>query len=211
MFERSVMQRLSLAVLAVLGAGCHAQAHAHAQGGVSSEEDDRKYEVAEESSSPASVPVPGIKPPPMTAPSPRDATYVIGVVHDLSLSSSATRSAACRCLAVGYGPPSDPKFAWQAGPPSVEPGTMAVAIAADGVSCAARGYAPLRASISAVEVDGDDVVLVVENVRNGAPAMRGALVSPPSDKGALIVRARKGAPYGAPSAGGSGPCRLARQ
>jgi len=88
---------------------------------------------------------------------------------------------------------------------------MAVAIAADGVACAARGYAPLRASISAVELDGDDVVLVVENVRDGAPAMRGALVSPPSDKGALVVRARRGAPYGAPSAGGPGPCRLPLQ
>jgi hypothetical protein len=86
---------------------------------------------------------------------------------------------------------------------------MAIAIAADGVACSAPGYAPLRASISAVERQGDDVVLIVENVHEGRPVMHGALAVRPGSNGAIVVRARQGAPYGAPVAGGAGSCRLA--
>jgi hypothetical protein len=85
---------------------------------------------------------------------------------------------------------------------------MAVAIAADGVACSARGAAPARASILGVEHSGDDIVLIVENVKEGRPVMHGALVAPPAGKGSLLVRARRGAPYGAPPGGGPGPCRV---
>jgi hypothetical protein len=201
-----------LATLALFCAGlgaCHAQAHATAQMNAStSVEDDRKYEVPEQE-----TPVPpGTRTPPAPEPPrpPADRTYYLGVAHDLSLSPSATRAANCRCLSVVYGAPTDPKFSWQAGPPRVDPGTVAVAIAADGVPCSSPGYAPLRASISAVESDADNnIVLVVENVREGRPTMRGALVGVPGGKGTLLVRARKGAPYGAPLGGGAGPCRIA--
>jgi hypothetical protein len=203
--SRAAWPALAVAALGALGSGCRAQVQAKAQVNAGGEtEDDRKYEIPE----PATTAVPTSGP----APEPRafagDRTYFLGVVHDLSLSPSATRTPACRCLAVGYGPPSDPKFAWQAGPPRFEPGTMAVGIAADGVPCSATGYAPLRASISAVERQGDDIVVVVENVREGLPTMHGALVVAPTGKGTLVVRARRGAPYGAPPSGGAGPCRV---
>jgi hypothetical protein len=203
---------LACAALAVVPlGGCHGQVEAKGQMSASAQvDDDRKYEVQE-----AETPIPpGVRPPPAPTPvptaAPVDRTYYLGVAHDLSLSPSATRAATCRCLAVGFGAPTDPKFAWQAGPPPIDPGTIAVAIAADGVPCSSPGYAPLRASIAAVESDADNnIVLVVENVREGQPRMRGALVGVPGGKGTLLVRARKGAPYGAPPGGGAGPCRIA--
>jgi hypothetical protein len=207
----SVLKLVALVALVALGEGCTAHAKASAEVNTSVEANDRKYEVPEQES-PAPM---GTRPPPAPAPlagAPPlvDRTFFLGVSHDLSL-APGPRPAACRCLAVGYGSPTDPKFAWQEGPPKVEPGTMAVAIAADGVPCSSPGYSPLRASISAVERSGDDIVLVVENVRNGAPTVHGALVASPSGKSTLVVRARRGAPYGAPASGGPGPCRLALQ
>lgn len=212
MFERSAVELFAALILTSLGSGCAAHAKASAQVKTGDDADDRKYEVPE-SESPS--PPPGTRPAALAnslagaPPPPAERTYYLGVTHDLSLAPAANRTAACRCLAVGYGPPTDPKFAWQEGAPKVEPGLMALAIAADGVACAAPRYAPMRASISAVERSGDDIVLVVENVREGAPTVHGALVASPSGKGMLIVRARRGAPYGAPLAGGSAPCRLA--
>jgi hypothetical protein len=202
-FEGSVQGRTAVAVLLALGSGCHAHAQAGAQINTGTDDDERKYEVAPPApSAPANV-------APAPEPSaPADRTYFLGVVSDLSLTQASTRAPACRCLAVGYGLPADPKFAWKQGPPRVETGTMAVAIAADGVACSAPGYAPLRASISAVERAGDDIVVVVENVREGRPTMHGALVVAPGGKGGLVVRARRGAPYGAPAGGGQGPCRV---
>ena len=208
MFGNSVLKLVAPVVLLGLGDGCTAHAKASAQVNTSVEADERKYEVPERETP---APPMGTRPAPAqlaSAPPPADRTFFLGVSHDLSLAPAARR-AACRCLAVGYGPPTDPKFAWQEAPPKVEPGTMAVAIAADGVPCSSPGYAPLRASISAVERSGDDIVLVVENVREGLPTVHGALVAPPSGKSTLVVRARRGAPYGAPASGGSGPCRLA--
>jgi hypothetical protein len=208
-FESSLPARVFIAVFAAVGVGCHAHAEASAKMTTTPEGDDRKYEVPE----PASPAPTGTARPMAAAPPapPTDRTIFLGVVHDLSLAPGAARAPACRCLAVGYGAPTDPKFSWQEGPPSIEPGTMAVAIATDGVPCSARGQAPSRASISGVERVGDDIVLVVENVREGRPVMRGALVAPPSGKGSLLVRARHGAPYGAPPNGGPGPCRVATQ
>ena len=124
----------------------------------------------------------------------------------LSLAPGAPRTEVCRCLAVAYGAPSDGKFVWQAGTPATDHDTIAIAIAADGVSCASG--APLgRASISAIEREGTDIVVVVENVGLGRPIMRGALTPSPGPNGAIVVRTRHDTPY--PAASGPGPCRIA--
>jgi hypothetical protein len=206
-FDSSVLKLVLFATVASVCAACHAHAEASAKMTTTPEDDDRKYEIPE---APSPAPKGGARPMVKPAPEPpADRTLFLGVVHDLSLAPGAVRTPACRCLAVGYGAPTDPKFSWQEGPPRFEPGTMAVAIAAEGVACDARGQAPARASISGVERSGDDIVLVIENVKEGRPVMRGALVAAPGGKGSLVVRARRGAPYGAPANGGPGPCRVA--
>jgi hypothetical protein len=181
-----------------------------AQGQVSTslnESDDRKYETPE-----PVAPTSEAKPAPAPAPPPppsEEQAHFFGVSHDLSLAAGVPRTATCQCLMVAVGAPNDPRFVWQGGAPKVAPETLAVAIASDGVACAVAGLAPLRASISGVEVRGSDVVLSVENVREGRPVMRGALVTKPVSGSALVVVGKKGTPYGSPAQGGPGGCRVA--
>jgi hypothetical protein len=208
-FQENVVYRLAFTVPGMLALGCQAHAQASAQVNARTESDDRKFEVAETELPPSATRAAG--PAPIAAEPPADRLNFVGVVHDLMLAPASQRTAACQCLAVGYGPPTDPKFLWHTGAPRTDAGTIAVAVAADGVACSARGYAPLLASISAVQTEGDDLVLVMENVREGAPVVHGALVVPPGPAGVLVVRSRRGAPYGAPLAGGTGPCRLKMQ
>ena len=52
-------------------------------------------------------------------------------------------------------------------------------------------------------------MVTVENVSEGRPVMRGVLVPHPAPGGVLVIRARGGAPYGAPVNGGAGDCRIA--
>lgn len=174
---------------------------------------DRMYELPESKTDPTAARVAAAAPRPRALPAPAaavvDRPVFLGVVHDLTLASGAPRTATCNCLAVAFGSPNDPKFVWQADAPAFDGETMAVAIAADGVACASPGAAPLRASISAVEREGYDIVVVVENAREGQPVMRGALATSPGPNGALVIRGRNGAPYGAPASGGAGPCRIA--
>jgi hypothetical protein len=209
MLSRSAMCRSRavspIAVLSVMClAGCgSAQVHGQVSTSVT-EGDDRKYENPEPSTppkEPAPVPVP--------VPVPEDHAHFLGVSHDLSLAGGVPRTATCQCLMVAVGAPNDPKFVWQGGPPKVDADTLAVAIASDGVACAVAGLAPLRASISGVEAHGNDVVLSVENVREGKPVMRGALVARPAPGSSIVVVGKKGTPYGTPPQGGAGGCRVA--
>ncbi|HKQ71867.1 MAG TPA: hypothetical protein VJT73_21130 [Polyangiaceae bacterium] len=199
---------IAVSVAFWLGA-CRAHVQGDAQVNAAAEVDDRKWETAE------STPPPARKlaaPPPAASartPEPPEAAHFFGVSHDLSLAPGVPRAAACQCLTVVSAAPSDPQFIWQAGVPRTSPDAIAIAIAADGVACSARGAAPLAASIAAIERRGNDVVITVENVREGRPVMRGALAPRPPEGGAIVVQAPRGAPYGAPANGGPGPCRLA--
>jgi hypothetical protein len=174
-------------------------------------EEDRKWEIPEPASPSQETPAGTPQPAPrvasaVTAPTPTGGVPFFGVARDLSMSSAATREAACRCLAVAYGPPSDAKFTWQAGAPAGAHDAIAIAISADGVGCPS-GAPPVRASIAALEREGTDIVLVLENVGEGRPIMRGALTASPGPNGAILVRTRRDTPY--PAASGTGPCRIA--
>jgi len=193
---------------------CRASVNATAKvnGSEAQVDEDHKWEVPE-------APTPAEEAPPTTAPkpAPRVASAVaatptpssgvafLGVAHDLSLASAAPRAPTCRCLAVAYGPPNDAKFAWQAGAPAGDGDTIAIAITTDGVACAG-GLPAARASIAAVEREGTDIVLVVENVGVGRPIMRGALAPWPGPNGAIVVRKRHDTAY--PAADGAGSCRI---
>ena len=175
-------------------------------------DDDRKWEIAEPPSAPqATYAAAAPTTPPrvaaaVTVEASSDSVPFLGVARDLSLSAGSPHEAVCRCLAVAYGAPNDAKFTWQAGPPAAQRDTIAIAIATDGVACPS-GSPPVRASISAVEREGSDIVLVVENVGVGRPIMRGALALWPGPNGAIDVRTGHGTPY--PAASGPEPCRLA--
>ena len=212
--SRGICLSLSAGAVAAGLSACHAQVNATAKvtGAEAEAEDDRKWEVSEAPTPPQEGPAAAPKPVPRVAsavsstPAAAAApgTQFLGVVHDLSLSSGAPRTTGCRCLAVVYGPPTDGKFAWQAEPLGAED-TIAIAIAADSSACNSA-KAPPRTSISAIARDGTDIILVVENISEGRPMMHGALAASPGPNGAIVVRAKNGAPY--PAANGAGACRI---
>jgi len=207
MFGSARLSRVAVAST-VLSVGCgSAQVQAHGQVSTSlNEGDDHKYETPEPVAPPTEA-----KPAPAPVPTPavpEEHVHFLGVAHDLSLAAGVPRTATCQCLMVSVGAPNDPKFVWQGGSPKVDPDTLAVAIASDGVACAVPGHAPLRASISGVEAHGNDVILTVENVREGRPVMRGALVARPAPGSSIVIVGKKGTPYSASAQGAAGGCKV---
>ncbi|MFT3773319.1 MAG: hypothetical protein QM820_48690 [Minicystis sp.] len=134
---------------------------------------------------------------------------LLGVRHDLML-SNAPHEARCNCLAVEVGPTKDQsKFFWLGSPPDAGPDAVALAIGARGVAC--PGGDPddrrRRPSISAVDVDGDDVIIEVESLPEGRPLASGAIIPKPGPKGGVYIRPHKNnGVYG--RAPGSARCRV---
>lgn len=149
----------------------------------------------------------------LAAPQPLDETNpgaraLVGVRLDLSLSAQAPQ-ARCPCLAVEVGSPTDAKFLWQAGAPSVAKGALAIAVSARGVEC--PGGEPderrRRPSISAVDVEGNDVIVEIEELGEGPPLASGALIPDPAPGGSVYVRGKsRDVPYARTPSGA--PCRV---
>ena len=136
-------------------------------------------------------------------------TAWLGVRHDLML-VKAPHEARCTCLAVEVGPPSDPKFFWVGSSPDVGENALAVAIDGRGVSCPGgdQDDRRRRPSISGVFVDGEDVIVEVEDLPFGRPLASGAVIPKPGPKGSIYMRPRKGGGFYGSSLGGGGRCRV---
>jgi hypothetical protein len=197
-------------------AGCATRARGTAGTGASAkaaEDDDRKWELgptgAAEPAASATPALPGLA---LSPPAPGDQAPFIGVVHDLSFGSAADASAVCSCLALTYGRPNSSKFKWRSGPRKFDKDTMAIAISSEGIACnmmvggKEKTLAP--ASIAAIEHDGNDIVVVVEEATHGKPVARGALVKRPDPGASIAVRGLGGVPFGTPLGGGKGPCKI---
>ena len=129
---------------------------------------------------------------------------MLGVRHDLMIAPAAKHEAKCSCLAVEAGDPSDPSLQWQNGAPEVGANAMVVAVSAHGVACegGASDESKRRPSISAVDHDGADVIIVIEELPEGRPIASGAIIPRPAAGGGLFVRPRKPKlPYAKPASG----------
>ncbi|HTN85067.1 MAG TPA: hypothetical protein VL242_15315 [Sorangium sp.] len=126
-----------------------------------------------------------------TAPQERVSSWV-GVRHDLALARAAAPKERCSCLAVEVGEARDPRFQWAAGAPETGADTLAVALSARGVSCPGgpADEESRRPSISAVDQEGNDVIIEVEELPPGRPLATGAVIPRPAPGGAIYVKAR---------------------
>lgn len=134
----------------------------------------------------------------------------LGVRHDLML-AGPVREARCTCLSVEVGPAGDgKKFFWLGSPADTGPDSVAIAIGARGISC--PGGDPddkrRRPSISAVDVDGDDIIVEVESLPEGRPLASGAIIPKPGPKGAVYVKPKRGQNVYGQSPGTGGRCRV---
>ncbi|AUX47354.1 hypothetical protein SOCE26_088730 [Sorangium cellulosum] len=116
----------------------------------------------------------------------------VGVRHDLGLARAAAPKERCSCLAVEVGEARDPRFQWAAGAPDVGGGTLAIALSARGVPCpgGAADEAERRPSISAVDQEGNDIVVEVEDLPPGRPLATGAVIPRPAPGGAIYVKGK---------------------
>lgn len=193
----------ALAAIAAAAAACsgsnHATADAFWNTGPAEEERSRPLRQTEELSS--------TSPTPLTAES--ESPAWVGVRHDLMLAPSPDRKAKCTCLAVEVGDPKDPKFQWVAGPPDSTHDTMAIALSARGVDCPGgqQDEEKRRPSISAVDQEGNNVIVEVEELPQGRPLATGAVIPKPAAGGGIYIKGRTSAlPYARP--GTNGPCKV---
>jgi hypothetical protein len=138
-----------------------------------------------------------------------DALTWFGVRHDLSMSPSAPRTPACGCLAVEVGMPGRQAFTWDGQVPEIGPDAVVVAISARGVDCPAEpDESKRRASISAVDRDGDDVLVEIEDLPPGRPLALGAIIPKPGPSGGLFLVAKNAKVPWVPHAAGNKRCKV---
>lgn len=137
----------------------------------------------------------------------RARTAHIGVVHTLSLTQQAAQTATCRCMAAAIGAPGDSAFQWRGAAPTVGDDAFVLAVSNDGTPCdkPVGGRGP---SIQGVEETGGNVVVTIEEARNGIPLASGAIIRRPAGDGWLVFRAGR-LPYDDAVAGsGDSVCRI---
>jgi hypothetical protein len=107
------------------------------------------------------------------------------------------------------GRPEDPRFFWSGGAPDIAYDAMIVAVGARGIAC--PGGDPddrrRRPSISAVDHEGEDIIVEIEDLTPGRPLASGAIIPKPGTKGGLYVAPHRGnTVYG--RGPGGGRCRV---
>lgn len=131
-----------------------------------------------------------------------------GVRLDLSMKTGTPRTPACGCLAVETGMPGKQAFSWDGQIPEIGPDAFVVAVSARGVECPAEpDESKRRASISAVERDGDDVIVEIENLPEGRPLALGAIIPRPGPNGVLLFQPRDSKVRWVPQ-GAANRCRI---
>jgi hypothetical protein len=199
----SIMRRVLMLVVATLAVplGCGgAQPLPPSESGWSDELSDPSMLPREGDESPerrSDAPAPITKAPTTTPTEMR-------VRHDLMMAKDSPREASCSCLAIVVASsPTDPRLMWVDAPPKLESDVAIVAVSNKGIACPglpAEGAE--RPSISGVERDGADVMIVVENLPPGRPIASGAVIPKPGPGGSVYVKP-KGPKvlYGRPLAG----------
>jgi hypothetical protein len=134
-------------------------------------------------------------PPSSDLAAPQVKTSFIGVSHALTLSPEAAAKASCRCMAAVVGAPTDPSFIWRGTPPAVGEDALVLGISNEGTPCdlATQGRGP---SIQGIEQEGNNVIVTIEESRDGVPQARGAVFARPTGDSFLVFRSsRRSLPY----------------
>jgi hypothetical protein len=112
------------------------------------------------------------------------------VRHDIMMAKDAPHEANCSCLSIVVAQaPTDRRLMWSDAPPKLETDVEVVAISDKGITCPGlSAEATERPSISGVERDGADVVIVIENLPQGRPMALGAVIPKPGPGGSVYVK-----------------------
>lgn len=91
---------------------------------------------------------------------------------------------------------------------SIDPSRqLALALGSVGIDCPSAPKDSEGASYQGYQVQGSDVIVLLEAARLGRPIAEGAIIPRPGEGGRLLVRAvDKKTPYGRPLDGTAGDC-----
>ncbi len=193
-----------LALAAVLAAaGCHASVNANVKASGGAEQESLDEGTAEPGTGQPLVGEPD-------AEKPSGPTALLGARHDLRLAASVTQPT-CSCVAAAVGLPDSASFAWEDSKPALDPSSQqVVALRSEGIPCSAEvPKDTLGASYWGYKVEGNDVIVIVEDARFGRPITAGAIIPKPQPGGHVYLQpASKKVPYGRPLSGGGSRCQV---
>ena len=134
---------------------------------------------------------------------------LLGARHDVELKPKLKGAASCACIRVALGQPNDAAFVWETAPPAIDASTQLVfAMSSKGVECSGEPEGSRGASYEGYVLDGGDVVVRLEDAREGPPMTFGAIIPRPKPGSAVYVKPyKKGLPYGR-ALDGQGRCRV---
>lgn len=128
---------------------------------------------------------------------------LLGARHDLYL--KAGQPAVCTCLAAAAGNASDRRFVWESQIPQTDnESQIVVAFSSVDQGCAQQVHAAYRGYTQS----GNDVIIAIEEAKEGRPALTGAIVPRPLPGGKLLIQpADTRLPFGKALSGGAS-CEL---
>lgn len=123
---------------------------------------------------------------------------LFGARHDFTVRDSSG-AVSCRCVGALLGPPSSGKLNWQGEMPHTKPETQLVIALVPGPGDCAGSVA----SYWGYRIEKNDVIVFVENWKEGRPQTLGAIIpKPPADGQIYLAPASANSPFGAPNGGG---------
>lgn len=134
---------------------------------------------------------------------------LFGARHDFAV-KDASGATACQCVSALLGPPSSGKLEWRGEMPKTKPETqLMVALVPDSGECTGAPKGAGGASYWGYRVEGDDVIVLLEDWKPSRPRTLGAIVPKPAVGGQVYLSpVSRMLPYGAPASGPGRRCAL---
>ena len=134
---------------------------------------------------------------------------LFGARHDFTV-KDASGATACRCVSALLGPPSSGKLEWRGEMPKTKPETqLVIALVPGSAECAGAPKGSGGASYWGYRVEGNDVIVLLEDWKTSRPRTLGAIVPKPAVGGQVYLSpVSRALPYGAPASGAGTRCAL---
>lgn len=134
---------------------------------------------------------------------------LLGARRGFSLESTSD-AVACQCVFAILGPPTMRQLKWEETPPRTQPETqLFVAFAPDDGNCPQARPGSRGASYWGYRIDGNDVIVFLEEWKQGPPRTMGAVIpKPPMGGKVYAAPAVRGEPYGASADGKVTRCTI---
>jgi hypothetical protein len=136
-------------------------------------------------------------------------SVLLGARHDFTV-RDRSGAVSCRCLSALLGPPSSGKLEWQGEMPRTKPETqLVIALIPDEGSCAGAPKDAAGPSYWGYRVEGNDVIVLIEEWKPARPRTLGAIIPKPPVGGQVYLQPVDAhLPYGKPTNDASARCAL---